>query len=62
MSHAKKLEDSITNNLTSCKANAAVSDYMQPYLPSDEYFDKYFDDAADLSNFTAHQGADVDMI
>ena len=50
MSHAKKLEDSITNNLTSQKANVAESDYMQPYSPADEYFDK----AADLSNFMVH--------
>ena len=58
MSHAKQLEDSITNNSTSWKANAAVSGYMQPYSPSDEHFD----DATDLSNYMVHQGADVDMI
>ena len=58
MSHAKKLENSVTDNSTSWKANTAVSDYMQPYSPSDEYFE----DAADLSNFMAHQGANVNMI
>ena len=58
MSNGKKLEDAITNNLTSCKANAAVSDYMQPYSPLDEYFD----DDNDLSSFMAHRGTDVNMI
>ena len=58
MSYAKKLEDAITNNTTSCKANVAEFGYMQPYSPSDEYYD----DTADLLNYMAHQGADDDMI
>ena len=58
MGHAQKLEASITDNSTCQKANVAESDYMQPYSPSD----KYYNDAADLSIYMAHQGADVDMI
>ena len=58
MSYAKNLEDRVTDNSTSQKANAAVSDYMQPYSPSGEYFD----DAADLSSSMAHWETDVNMI
>ena len=58
MDHVKKLDDSITDNSTTRKANVAESGYMQPHSPANEYFD----DAADLSNFMAHRGADVDMI
>ena len=58
MYHVKQLEAAITDNTTSRKANIAESDYMQPYSPSDEYYD----DTADLLNYMAHQGADDDMI
>jgi len=42
----------------SLKANIAESDNMQPYSPSDECYNE----AADLSNYMAYQGNDVDMI
>ena len=58
LGYTKKLEDAVTDYTTGCKANVAESGYMQPYEPSDDYFD----DAADLSNFKAHQGIDVNMI
>mmetsp|Transcript_17155 Transcript_17155/g.19339 ORF Transcript_17155/g.19339 Transcript_17155/m.19339 type:complete len:156 (+) Transcript_17155:1110-1577(+) len=58
VSHVKKLVDAINNNLMSLKANIAESDNMQPYSPSDECYNE----AADLSNYMAYQGNDVDMI
>ena len=58
MCHAKQLEASVTDNNTSRKANAAESDYLQPYSPSDAYYD----DATDLSSYMIDRGGDVDMI
>lgn len=58
MSHGKKVEDIITDNSLSQKANVAEYDYMQPYSSSD----KYFDAATDLSNFMGNRGTDIDMI
>ena len=57
MGYAKKLEDAITNNATSLKANVAKSGYTKSYSPSNEYYDN-----TNLSNYMANQGADVDMI
>ena len=58
MYHTKQLEVAITNNTTSHKANVAKSDYMQPYSPSDEYYD----DNAELSTYMVDQEEDFDMI
>ena len=58
MNHAKKLEDSITVDTTSGKANVAESSYLQTCSPSDEYYN----DAAELSSLMIGQGGDVDTI
>ena len=58
MSHAKKIEEAITNNTTSCKVNVAESGYMQSYSPSDEYFE----DTDELSHFMAQWRTDITMI
>ena len=47
MSHVKKLEDSVKDNSSSRRANVAESNHMQPYYPSD----KYYDAATNLSNY-----------
>ena len=56
--YTKKLEAASTNNTTSRKANVAESDYLQPYSPSDEYYD----DEAELSTFMVNREGDVGMI
>lgn len=58
LGYSKKLEASVTDHTTACKANIAESDYMQPYLSSNEYYD----DATNVSTYMVHQGGDVDMI
>ena len=58
LEYAKKLEAAVTNNTTSRIENVAKSDYLQPYSPSDEYYDG----AAELSFNMEDQGEDVDII
>ena len=54
---AKKMEDAITDNSTTRKANSATSDYLSPYSASDDHYD----DATDLCAYMGDRG-DVDMI
>ena len=58
LGYTKKLEAAVTDNITNQKANAAESDYLQPYSPSDACYN----DATKLSTYMIERGEDVDMI
>ena len=58
LEYAKKLEAAVTDNNTSQKANAAESDYLQPYSPSDAWYNE----ATELSTYMIDRGEDVDII
>ena len=57
MSTAQQLEDSIIDNSTSRKVNAAESNYLDPYTP----VDSLYAEATELLVFMGERNVDVDV-
>ena len=55
MLHAKQIEAFIINNTTKRKSNSAEFDYLQPYTPSDPFYE----DATNLSSYMINQDVDI---